>query len=186
MSMVYATKDGEAVRYDGWMAIATCYKCGIPFGMPRYFEKKRREDSESFYCPNGHGQVYRESEAARLKRKLDEERQARQRDKEQAAKAQDKLLDRLNATEADRRRIARRAKAGTCIECNRSFANVQDHMARQHGAKASGVVVHKRLHRGTGEGTSRCYKWNLPRERLAMRWVDVDCPACIERKPVLP
>lgn len=28
--------------------------------------------------------------------------------------------------------------------------------------------------------------WNLPRERLAVRWVDVDCPACIERKPALP
>lgn len=36
-----------------------CCFCGIAFGMTKDFEQRRREDHQSFYCPNGHGQSYR-------------------------------------------------------------------------------------------------------------------------------
>lgn len=52
----------------------TCYKCGIPFGVPDYFRTKRMQDKENFYCPNGHRQAYVESEADRLRRQIEREK----------------------------------------------------------------------------------------------------------------
>ncbi len=56
---------------------ATCYKCGVTFQMTTAVYNRRYRDGKSFYCPNGHGQVYSrrqdseeklEAEVARLKR----------------------------------------------------------------------------------------------------------------------
>ena len=38
------------------LTIITCYKCGIAFGMPEHYVRKRREDHVSWFCPNGHEQ----------------------------------------------------------------------------------------------------------------------------------
>ncbi len=47
-----------------------CCACGIEFAMPAGLQASRKQDQKEFYCPNGHPQSYRESEAARLTREL--------------------------------------------------------------------------------------------------------------------
>lgn len=64
--------DRQAVSY---FAIEDCCVCGVRFGMPKQMRLQRRRDQETFYCPNGHGQSYSESEAARLKRDLESARE---------------------------------------------------------------------------------------------------------------
>jgi hypothetical protein len=48
-----------------------CYKCGVIFGINRNFNKKLRENTNSFYCPNGHSQAYVKSTADRLSEELE-------------------------------------------------------------------------------------------------------------------
>lgn len=38
--------------------IETCLKCGMLFGVPAAFQRQRKDDRATFYCPNGHGQIY--------------------------------------------------------------------------------------------------------------------------------
>ena len=55
------------------MKVIECYKCHILFAMPDYLDEQCREErgEKSFYCPNGHGQVYTgEKLETKLKRQL--------------------------------------------------------------------------------------------------------------------
>ena len=36
----------------------TCCNCSMPFAMTEDFQKARRQDRKTFYCPAGHGQRY--------------------------------------------------------------------------------------------------------------------------------
>ena len=47
-----------------------CCRCSVIFGVTALFEKKRREDKETFWCPNGHSQAYVKSEADKLRENL--------------------------------------------------------------------------------------------------------------------
>lgn len=45
--------------------VVHCYKCGIAFGLPKEFQSQALKlgNAKTWYCPNGHGQVYTKSEA---------------------------------------------------------------------------------------------------------------------------
>lgn len=54
----------------------TCCKCGIPFYMPTYHQKRLLANKgEIFYCPSGHPQHYTgKTEAQKLTEQLEKER----------------------------------------------------------------------------------------------------------------
>ena len=113
----------------GTYVVETCYKCGIAYGMPQYFHKQVREDtSKTFYCPNGHGQVYMTSETTRLRRQLDAER-----DENNGLRYR---IDHANRSRAALKgqvtKIKRRVGKGICPCCRRNFANLKRHMEGQH------------------------------------------------------
>lgn len=111
----------QEISYDN----ITCYKCGIVFWVPAYFKEKRISDKETFYCPGGHGQSYTgESDAEKAKR-LKRELEASQ------ARAKD-LWDQQQKLAAANRKLRKRAKAGVCPCCKRTFKALADHMANQH------------------------------------------------------
>lgn len=121
-----------------------CATCGITFGAPAHFIQKRREDGKSFYCPNGDNLHFGITEAARLKREL--ERAQRQvefargtatheRDQRQAAERSNAAL-RGVVTKAKRR-----AAAGVCQCCNRTFQDVARHMSTQHPTFTAKALV---------------------------------------------
>jgi hypothetical protein len=100
-------------------------------------------DKTSFYCPNGHGQHYLgKTEAQKLTEKLEEERRLRQRaeqnvamwadDAREAKDRADKERHRANAYKGHATRITKRAKAGVCPCCNRTFKALAAHMANKH------------------------------------------------------
>ncbi|WP_051790995.1 hypothetical protein [Amycolatopsis jejuensis] len=105
-----------------------CVTCGVPFAMPDYLMRKRREDGGDFYCPNGHSLVFRESEATKLKRRLEwaESNATHQRDQREAAERSNAALRGVITKQR------KRAAAGVCACCNRSFRDVARHMASQH------------------------------------------------------
>lgn len=48
----------------------TCCACGTAFGMAESVYRDRRRTLETFYCPNGHAQSFKQSEADRLAAEL--------------------------------------------------------------------------------------------------------------------
>ena len=108
-----------------------CIRCGMVFFMPETFSKQCQEQkpNKSFYCPAGHPMIYSgENE-------IDKERRMRQRLEQENAR-----LSEL-ATEAERKRQTierefgrhkKRAAAGTCPCCQRTFSNMSRHMKTKH------------------------------------------------------
>lgn len=109
--------------------VITCYKCGVQFAMPEAFQKHLQQTHESFWCPNGHSQLYKtQTEADRYRRMYEEE----------AAKAVP-LREKLAAEERAHKRTKKKLKsvetrtaAGVCPCCNRTFAQLADHMKSKH------------------------------------------------------
>ena len=114
------------------LTVMECGTCGVAFAMPETLLAMLQKEAGWFWCPNGHQRGWAQGthatqlEAERektvaLRAELDRERRAR-------LNAENAVMD--AAKEAKRR--ARRAKAGMCQECHRTFQNYSRHMATQH------------------------------------------------------
>lgn len=100
----------------------TCSECGIVYYIPETFKTARRRDHRTFNCPNGHNQYFPgESGEEKNARLLREESERHQR-----------TLARANAAEQETERLKKRAKAGVCPCCNRTFLKLAYHIKAKH------------------------------------------------------
>jgi len=122
--------------FTGTLVVQDCCVCGITFGVPADFDRRRLDDHKSFYCPAGHAQSYTgKTEAQKLREQLARTQQQR----DNAYSSNTSLRDQLGATErslrghkAAKTRIKNRIAAGVCPCCNRRFENLARHMSGQH------------------------------------------------------
>lgn len=123
------------------MVIEECCNCGMIFAMTKDFKNEKLKyrhssNRKSFYCPNGHPQFYTgETEEQKLKRELEKAERDKgwyeRRYKEESKRA-DHEQHRANGYKGHATRITKRAKAGVCPCCNRTFKQLAAHMATQH------------------------------------------------------
>lgn len=110
------------VTTDNALVVVHCGECDVEFGMPRYLYDARRIDRHNWFCPVGHCRHFTEkSEVEKLR--------------EQLADAQARAIhanDQKHAALAQVRRAAKRAAAGVCPCCTRSFTNMARHMKTKH------------------------------------------------------
>lgn len=112
--------------------VETCCKCKTVFAMTRdfYTIAVQRAEQFEFYCPHGHPQHYVRGES-----ELDKMRRERDRLKQDAARLSDEkaaAMVKAAKLEAAAARHARRAKAGTCPCCKRTFRQLAAHMKTKH------------------------------------------------------
>ena len=119
---------GYAIPKQVVLETEECSNCGVPFAMPDYMMRRLKTSGESFYCPNGHGMHYRKTEVQRLREKLDEQTRATTRMIERARVAEVAEKKAL----AEMKRMAKRASAGVCPCCNRTFQQLARHMKMKH------------------------------------------------------
>ena len=112
-----------------------CCRCGIPFGVPDEFDDRRRQDGKSFCCPRGHNQSYHDNETQRLKKQLAHEKKLREwaeQDARVAKAAESRANYRVRAMKGVITKQKKRAAAGVCPCCNRTFQNLARHMSTKH------------------------------------------------------
>ncbi len=98
-----------------------CGECGIEFCVPDFFQEERKKTGKGWHCPNGHSRVYKESDADKFRRERDRAlQQLAQRD------------DAIAAKDRELKRLKKRAAAGTCPCCQRTFSNMSRHMKQKH------------------------------------------------------
>lgn len=120
--------------------VIECAHCNIDFGIGDDFMRRRREDHQGFYCPNGHSNVYngpsaQEREQKRLEQELEAARSLahRESNRRQQAEANARLRDyQARAAKGQLTKTKKRVAAGVCPCCNRTFQNLANHMAGQH------------------------------------------------------
>ena len=105
-----------------------CGSCGIVYAVPEDWRAEKQRGGDGWYCPNGHRRVYKESDAARYKRLLDEATRTNTNLAQQVREAQ--VAEQRAVNEA--KRIKRRLHAGVCPCCKRTFQNLARHMATKH------------------------------------------------------
>lgn len=140
----------KTMTYTGTLVIEECYKCHIQFAMPVDLQKRARADNSiSFYCPLGHGQVYSVSETQQLREQLEQANRQRDRaasDRNAAWTAAGAARDQAAAAERSARahkghatRLRNRVKAGVCPVdgCKRHFDNLDAHMETKHPSYAT-------------------------------------------------
>ena len=111
-----------------------CGNCGVVHCIPTTMYENCRREGGFWTCPNGHSRGWQhgaeKTEIANLRRERDLlAQQAAQKDDEIAAQA--KAMKRLK----------KRAAAGTCPCCSRSFSNMSVHMKKQHPEFVADNVV---------------------------------------------
>lgn len=116
--------------------VTDCASCGVIFAMTTEFEKRRRHDHKTWYCPNGHSLVFNdETDEERLKRELKAAQdntaywRGRQAD---ASKSLESERRSHAATKGQLTKVKKRIGNGVCPECNRHFTNVERHMMSKH------------------------------------------------------
>lgn len=123
-----ANRGGTFIR-EVVLVSEECCNCGVLFAMPDDMKQRRKDDHQTFWCPNGHGQHYTaKSDAEKLQDKLDQEKQ-----RTAALLAEkDQVEASLRATKGQLTKAKRRAANGVCPCCKRTFKDLARHVAGQH------------------------------------------------------
>lgn len=126
----------------------SCCNCSVVFAMPSELCDRRRNDHQTFYCPNGHPQYYTGKTDAQKER---ERREAAERDLEFVRQQRDSALKSNSGLRAvatrrarDLERLEERVLAGVCPCCHRTFQNLHRHVKTKHPAfakKRKGVAA---------------------------------------------
>lgn len=124
---------GSTFTCDVTFVVEECCNCGIQFAITSDFKRRMQNSHAWFYCPVGHSQRYTaetDAEKARRERDIAKQQLARAEDEKREAVAAAEA--RARAAEAKTKRVTKRAHAGLCQCCNRTFSNVVQHMADMH------------------------------------------------------
>jgi len=118
----------------GWL---TCYRCKEQFGLTNEVEEMLRRNHQTFHCPWGHSQHFKEGETEeqKLRREVNQLKQNKAYLEDMRRKAEaraDRERNRANGYKGHATRISKRVKNGVCICCNRTFADLARHMATKH------------------------------------------------------
>jgi hypothetical protein len=121
------------------MAWNSCHKCKCKMWIDDALNEAalNARGKISFYCSYGHSQIYSEgeNEETLLRRERDILKQQAARLEELATQERaraDTATEALAKSKAKTRRMAKRASAGTCPCCARTFSNMAEHMKHQH------------------------------------------------------
>jgi hypothetical protein len=112
--------------------IRQCGTCAVWHTVPEIVFDSYKREGGFWSCPNGHQRGFRKGED-----EIEQESIRRERDllKQDTARLNDELAaERKRAEEAERKivQVRKRAAAGVCPCCNRTFTNMQRHMKSKH------------------------------------------------------
>jgi hypothetical protein len=115
-----------------------CYRCKSDMWVPQALEDAARATSRiSLFCAYGHEQHYVEGDSEETKLRRERDRLAQQiAQKDDEIRHQQFLRDladkRAQRSHKEVVRLKKRAAAGVCPCCNRSFGELAKHMATKH------------------------------------------------------
>lgn len=112
--------------------VTQCGTCGVWHTVPEIVYERQCAEGGYHCCPNGHSRGWR---TGTEQAERDRIRLERDRLKQDAARLEEEITaQRRRAEEAEKKilQAKRRANAGVCQCCNRTFLNVQRHMKSKH------------------------------------------------------
>lgn len=131
MHVAHAVKEGQRFAADHNLEVVTCPSCRLVYAIPESLASSARAypggspNGWHLFCPMGHGWSYVGKSIAE---QLREERRRVEATRDLLAQEERSH----NATKGHLTRQKRRAAAGVCPCCNRTFQQLARHMKGQH------------------------------------------------------
>ncbi len=121
------------------MIIKECQTCGVLHTFPKIIHDNRYRDGGYWHCPNGHQWGWKEGNEEREAIRLERDRlkqQAAQKDDEIRQLRFEMMHVEMQRDEAKAKHVnaRKRAGAGMCPCCKRTFSQVARHMKTKHPA----------------------------------------------------
>lgn len=121
-----------AIIHGEYHVVTQCGTCGVWHTVPEIVWDTQKREGGYHCCPNGHSRGWK---TGTEQEEQDRIRRERDRLKQEAARLQDEISSerkRAKAAEEKTRKLQKRASAGVCPCCNRTFKNMQRHMKTKH------------------------------------------------------
>jgi hypothetical protein len=117
--------------------VVSCADCAVDFAVTERLRAARLESGAKFWCPNGHVNVYRESDSDRLRKQLETEQRKvirLQAERNAAVNNREAAERSAAAFKGQATRLRKRVGNGVCPvkDCHRHFQNVEAHIKRKH------------------------------------------------------
>jgi|ERR1041384_335707 hypothetical protein len=129
-------RDGFVYSGDTNLVVMTCPVCGVMYAIPQTMQEnayRKGNGKIEWCCPNGHQLGYHGPSA--IEQERDRAQAALKRAQERAAAERDLREHteyKLRAQKGATTRAKKRHAAGLCPCCNRTFQQLQRHMATKH------------------------------------------------------
>lgn len=120
----------STMTYTGELVLTMCW-CGTRLGVPSELHRVAKNEGHEIYCPLGHQFVFRDT----LEKKLAATEQRLAEEKRRVSATRDLLAQEERSHAATRGHLTRhrkRASAGVCPCCNRTFQQLARHMKTKH------------------------------------------------------
>lgn len=129
-----------SVNHD--LTVIECCTCAVTFALPAALVTRARQDGRAlFYCPNGHPQGFRKSEADMLREQLATAEGRAVKAEREAAEALRAAREGAEALRLAERKATkpptRRVGAGKCPHCGRSCKGLLSHIRLAHPDKVA-------------------------------------------------
>ena len=109
-----------------------CWVCGVPFRLSAAFVEASKRHHTGFKCPRGCSLGFGESTEDLLKREKEQSALAFQAQINEANHARLVAEKAAKKAIADKRKVERRVAHGVCPCCNKTFADIANHMITEH------------------------------------------------------
>jgi hypothetical protein len=115
------------------LKVIECSYCSMPFATSESWERQRRRDHKTFYCPNGHAQYFAgKSDVEKAQEKARDERERAARLQAELDQTEASLAATKGVVTKQRKKLER-VEHGVCPSCKRHFTNLERHMKSKHG-----------------------------------------------------
>jgi hypothetical protein len=121
-----------SVRHEVQLQQMDCGACGVIFAIPQEMYDNARRAGGWWHCPNGHCRGWEKGSNHTRIKELEAALEAEQQRKQQALGRENEQRARADALEKKAATAAKRAKAGVCPCCNRTFQQLARHMETKH------------------------------------------------------
>lgn len=120
--------------------VIDCASCGVQFALDEKHRTHLVASADTFYCPNGHRNIYGQNAKDKLLAELKRKEQELADTAIEKRRLQNDLFDKQEQLIKAKKDLTR-LKNGVCPCCNRSFHNMQQHIANEHPELVGKVKV---------------------------------------------
>lgn len=127
----------ESLAYNVTLTTMACGECGGVYAISERYRQQRQQEGNGWTCPycKCSWGYFKNGENDRLKRELEEAKQATERERKRKEWAEQEARNAELRTRAQKgvvTRIKNRVGNGVCPCCNRAFQDLQRHMHTKH------------------------------------------------------